>query len=228
MLAPKPTAKASKLVERGAIPTRERIRAIAEDLYVLRGHDGFSFGDIAAEIGTTRANIHHHFGSKRQLMAELIGKFAADAEERIALNWMRPNARFAERLDAQIDDLRHFYNRFNKQPGDRHVWSPLSRLRLDLPVLGELATSALERIDHAYDVSLRRAVKDAVKAGELVAATPVDDVARVLRMTLLSCAPITQDTGSFREVERLLATLGRMIAAAWATPASKRARRGTG
>src|SRR5438876_9880325 len=50
-----PTAKASRIIERTAIPTRERIRAIAEDLYVLRGHDGFSFGDIAAEIGTTRA-----------------------------------------------------------------------------------------------------------------------------------------------------------------------------
>jgi AcrR family transcriptional regulator len=48
-------------------PTRERIKAIAEDLYVLRGHDGFSFGDIAEAVGTTRANIHHHFGNKRRL-----------------------------------------------------------------------------------------------------------------------------------------------------------------
>jgi hypothetical protein len=40
-----------------------------------------------------------------------------------------------------------------------------------------------------------------------------------MRMTLLSCAPMTQDTGSFREVERLLATVGRMIRAAWAAPA---------
>jgi hypothetical protein len=73
-------------------------------------------------------------------------------------------------------------------------------------------------------------VKDAIAAGELVAATPVDDVARVLRMTLLSCAPITQDTGGFREVERLLATLGRMIASAWATPVTvtARPRRGVG
>lgn len=202
-----------------ATPTRERIRAIAEDLYVLRGHDGFSFGDIAVAIGTTRANIHHHFGSKRQLMAELIEKFVADAEARIAHNWTREGLSFGARLEAQVADLRSFYDRFNKVPGERNVWSPLSRLRLDLPVLGEPASDALQRIDRAYDESLRRAVTDAVRTGELVADTPVDDVARVMRMTLLSCAPMTQDTGSFREVERLLATVGRMIRAAWATPA---------
>ncbi len=202
-----------------ATPTRERIRAIAEDLYVLRGHDGFSFGDIAASIGTTRANIHHHFGSKRQLMAELIEKFVADAEARIAQNWTREGLSFGARLEAQVADLRSFYDRFNKAPGERNVWSPLSRLRLDLAVLGEIASNALQRIDRAYDESLRRAVTEAVRNGELVADTPVDDVARVMRMTLLSCAPMTQDTGSFREVERLLATVGRMIRAAWAAPA---------
>src|SRR5262245_30110938 len=99
MLAPKGMAKTAT---DATSPTRERIRAIAEELYVLRGHDGFSFGDIAAVIGTTRANIHHHFGSKRQLMAELIEKFATDAEERIAFNWGQAGANFEARLEAQI------------------------------------------------------------------------------------------------------------------------------
>ncbi len=34
--------------------TRDRIKAVAAELYVLRGQEGFSFGDIAAAIGTTR------------------------------------------------------------------------------------------------------------------------------------------------------------------------------
>ena len=209
--------------------TRERIRAIAEDLYVLRGHDGFSFGDIADAVGTTRANIHHHFRNKRQLMGELVAKFAADAEARIAAIWTQPQASFGERLAAQRGDLRRFYDRFNGRAGDRHVWSPLSRLRLDLAVLGDLAGEALERVDRAYDRCLRQAVSDAIRAGEFERGTPVDDVARVLRMMLLSCAPMTQDTGSFREIERLFATLERMLAAAWApggATAPKRSGRG--
>src|SRR5215207_6827040 len=109
--------------------TRNRIKSVAIELYVLRGHDGFSFGHIAEAIGTTRANIHHHFGNKQRLMAELVEGFAADAERRIVHVWTTGEATFAERIAAQIEDLRRFYNRFNKNPGERNVWSPLSRLR---------------------------------------------------------------------------------------------------
>lgn len=200
--------------------TRERIRAAAAELYVLRGYEGFSFGDIADTVGTTRANVHHHFRNKRALMAELIASFAADAEARIAAHWTASEQTFEARLAAQVEDLRRFYDRFNKRPGDRHVWSPLARLRLDLAVLGDLASDALERVDRAYDRCLRRAVTDVIARGDLVARTPVEDVARVLRVTLMSCAPVTQDSGSFREVERLFATIGRMILAAWGAPAS--------
>jgi AcrR family transcriptional regulator len=220
--------EASILTEDGPrAPTRERIRSVAANLYVVRGHGGFSFGDIAEAIGTTRANIHHHFGNKRQLMSELIERFVADAESRITHHWTGASTTFSGRFTAQLEDLRRFYDRFNPAPGDRNVWSPLARLRLDLAVLGELAAHALERMDRIYDSCLRHAVAEAVKSGEFVAATPVEDVARVLRVTLLSCAPMTQDSGSFREIERLFAAVERMIVAAWGRKAAtrKRARR---
>src|SRR5579884_3699360 len=91
------------------VPTRERIRAVAEDLYVSRGYNGFSFGDMAEAIGTTRANIHHHFGNKQRLMEELAEGFAADAEARIAEHWTRPGLSFEARIAAQREDLRRFY-----------------------------------------------------------------------------------------------------------------------
>jgi AcrR family transcriptional regulator len=198
-----------------SLPMREQILRVAEDFYVLRGYDGFSFAHIAEAVQTTRANIHHHFGDKLQLMAELTEKFAADAEERIVHHWTQADDKFSARLDAQLGDLRRFYNRFNKAAGARNVWSPLSRLRLDLPVLGKLATDALHRVDRAYDRCLRQAVMDAIARGELVTATPVDDVSRMLRMMLLSCAPMTQDSGDFGEIEKLFAAMQRMIFAAW-------------
>lgn len=195
---------------------------MAEDLYVLHGHDGFSFADIAEVIGTTRANIHHHFGNKRRLMAELIDRFAEDAQSRIERHWMTQGLTFSEHLARQLEDLRRFYDRFNPLPGDRNVWSPLSRLRLDLQVLGELAIKALERVNGVYDVCLRHALTEAVRSGELVSDTPLDDIARVLRVTLLSCPPMTQDTGSFRETEQLFAALDRTIAAAWGQPSKSK------
>jgi AcrR family transcriptional regulator len=196
-------------------PTRDRIRNVAEELYVLRGHAGFSFGDVAASVGTTRANIHHHFGSKSQLMAELIEGFAADAQKRIRSIWVEGPRNFSGRLLLQVQDLRRFYDRFNPNPGDRNVWSPLSRLRLDLPLLGDIALRGLQRVDAAYDSCLTRAVSDAIANATLRADTPIDDVSRLLRVTLMSCGPITQDSGDFAEVERLFAALGRTLEAAW-------------
>jgi hypothetical protein len=53
---------------------------------------------------------------------------------------------------------------------------------------------------------------------------PVEEVARVLRLTLSSCAPLTLDRGGFDEVERLFAAIGRLIQAAWGTKATGKRR----
>ncbi len=195
--------------------TRDRIKAIAAELYVLRGHDGFSFGDIAAVIGTTRANIHHHFGSKRLLMDELVADISADAQARIEQHWTAGRHSLGERLTLQLDDLRRFYDRYNPAPDDRHVWSPLSRLRHDLATLGEIAVKALEKVNRTYDRALDHAVRRAIAEGELSTDAPVEAIVRIFRATLLSCPPMTQDAGSFLEVERLFAALDQTVLKAW-------------
>jgi AcrR family transcriptional regulator len=197
--------------------TRDRIKSVARELYVRRGHEGFSFGDVAQLIGTTRPNIHYHFGNKRQLMAELIDDFVADALIRIARHWTTPGESFDTRLTRQCDDLRAFYHRFNPAVGERTVWSPIARLRLDLPVLGELAITALERVNSAYSDCLGQALREAVASGEFRPDVPVEEAARLLRAVIMSCEPITQDKGSFAEVDRLFAALRVTLYAAWGT-----------
>lgn len=193
--------------------TRERIKAIARDIYVLRGFDGFNFGEIAEAVPTTRANIHHHFGSKRALVDEIIADFAADAAARIEAVWGGPS--LLQALDLQCADLRRFYRRYNPNQGDRNSWSPLGRLRLDIARLGPAARQALERTDRLYDATLSAAVRRAVAAGELRAETPVDDVVRLLRVAIQSSAPMTQDTGSFDALDALFGALERTLIAAW-------------
>ena len=198
--------------------TRDRIKSVAAELYVLRGHDGFSFGDIAAIIGTTRANIHHHFGSKRLLMDELVEDISANAQARIERHWTAGETSLSDRLQLQLDDLRRFYERFNPAPSDRNVWSPLSRLRHDLGTLGDIAIAALEKVNRTYDRALDHAVRTAIERGELRADAPVEALVQILRVTLLSCTPMTQDAGSFREIETLFAALDRALLGAWSRP----------
>jgi len=204
--------------------TRDRIKAVAAELYVLRGHDGFSFGDIAGVIGTTRANIHHHFGNKRQLMDELVADISAGAQARIERHWIAGRHPLSERLSLQLDDLRRFYDKFNPAPEDRNVWSPLSRLRHDLTALGAIAVGALEKVNRTYDHVLDHAVRTAIAEGELRDDAPVEAIVQVLRATLLSCPPMTQDAGSFAEVERLFAAIEETIVKAWASGSASRRR----
>ena len=54
--------------------------------------------------------------------------------------------------------------------------------------------------------------------GELRADAPVEALVQILRVTLLSCTPMTQDAGSFREIESLFAALDRALLGAWSRP----------
>jgi TetR/AcrR family transcriptional regulator, transcriptional repressor for nem operon len=56
--------------------TAERILDIAERLVQTRGFNSFSYGDIAAELGITKASLHYHFQSKAELGNALIRRYA--------------------------------------------------------------------------------------------------------------------------------------------------------
>jgi TetR/AcrR family transcriptional regulator, transcriptional repressor for nem operon len=50
---------------------------IAEQLAQTRGFNGFSYADIALELGVTNASVHYHFRSKAILGVALIDRYAA-------------------------------------------------------------------------------------------------------------------------------------------------------
>ena len=51
---------------------------------VIRGgYEELNFGTIASELGTTRANIHHHFANKENLAREVVARHTNQMKERI-------------------------------------------------------------------------------------------------------------------------------------------------
>src|SRR5215207_2273772 len=57
--------------------TAARILDSAERLVQSRGFKGFSYADVAAELGLTKASLHYHFPGKAELGEALIGRYAA-------------------------------------------------------------------------------------------------------------------------------------------------------
>ena len=54
-----------------------RILDVAERLVQSRGFNGFSYADVAAELGVTKASLHYHFRGKAELGEALITRYAA-------------------------------------------------------------------------------------------------------------------------------------------------------
>jgi TetR/AcrR family transcriptional regulator, transcriptional repressor for nem operon len=55
--------------------TAQNILDAAERLVQTRGYNGFSYADIAAELGVTKASLHYHFASKADLGCALIERY---------------------------------------------------------------------------------------------------------------------------------------------------------
>ena len=55
--------------------TRDQVLDVAERLAQMRGFNGFSYADIAAELGITKASLHYHFRTKTELGCAIIERY---------------------------------------------------------------------------------------------------------------------------------------------------------
>jgi TetR/AcrR family transcriptional regulator, transcriptional repressor for nem operon len=63
--------------QRGDTDTASRILDVAERLVQSRGFNGFSYADVASELGISKASLHYHFAGKAELGEALIERYAA-------------------------------------------------------------------------------------------------------------------------------------------------------
>jgi TetR/AcrR family transcriptional repressor of nem operon len=64
--------------------TASRVLDTAERLVQVRGFNGFSYADIAAELQITKASLHYHFASKADLGEALINRYSTRFFEALA------------------------------------------------------------------------------------------------------------------------------------------------
>jgi TetR/AcrR family transcriptional regulator, transcriptional repressor for nem operon len=55
--------------------TAQRILDVAEQIVQMRGFNGFSYADVAAELGITKASLHYHFPGKAELGLALMTRY---------------------------------------------------------------------------------------------------------------------------------------------------------
>lgn len=90
--------------------TRVQILDISERLVQTRGFNAFSYGDVATELGVTRASLHYYFPGKAELgealVARYMERFTAELE-RLDAEELTPAAKLAGYAALYADVLRH-------------------------------------------------------------------------------------------------------------------------
>jgi TetR/AcrR family transcriptional regulator, transcriptional repressor for nem operon len=61
--------------------TSQRILDVAERLIQTRGFNGFSYADVAADVGITKASLHYHFPTKADLGLSLVRRYQITFDE---------------------------------------------------------------------------------------------------------------------------------------------------
>jgi TetR/AcrR family transcriptional regulator, transcriptional repressor for nem operon len=74
----------ARQVQRQESETATRILDVAERLVQLRGFNGFSYADVASELGVTKASLHYHFAGKAELGEALIARYAQRFSDALA------------------------------------------------------------------------------------------------------------------------------------------------
>ncbi len=69
------TAAMQRKTDRAPSETASAILDIAEGLVQSRGFNGFSYADIASELGISKASLHYHFPGKAELGESLIHRY---------------------------------------------------------------------------------------------------------------------------------------------------------
>ena len=84
---------------KAATTTADRIVDEARSLIMARGYNGFSYADVAATVGVSKANVHHHFAAKSDLATAVVERSRAGIRAQVAaLKESEPDA--AEQLRA--------------------------------------------------------------------------------------------------------------------------------
>src|SRR3954466_8800991 len=94
--------------------TATRILDIGEGLVQVRGFNGFSYADVAAELDMTKASLHYHFPGKAELGDALMRRYAirfADALDAIDNSGADARAKLDAYAPIYADVLR-----------DRRIW----------------------------------------------------------------------------------------------------------
>ena len=183
-----------------ASATAEQILDVAERLVQARGFNGFSYADVAAELGITKAALHYHFPAKSDLGQALIDRYA----QRFLAALAEVEALLAE-APARLRAYADLYGQALQ--GDRMCLCGM--LAAEYRTLPESMRQAVARFFDANEAWLEKVLAEGRRQGSLAFAGSAREAARLIVSGLEGAMLVARPYG---EIERFTATVEHLIA----------------
>ncbi len=199
------SSKKNSLPSRAAPPTAAAtaILNVTERLAQTRGYNGFSYADIAAQLGVTKASLHYHFPSKAELGRALIERY---------------HVLFGAALDTIDRQAKEPREKLKQYAGLYNSVLSNERMCLCGMLAAEYATlpapmqAGLTSFFDANERWLAAVLKDGLRRGAFLFTEPANERARVLLGALEGAMLVARSYGNPRRFQAaaayLLADLG--------------------
>jgi AcrR family transcriptional regulator len=175
--------------------SRTVLKKLALELLIRNGYRGMSFGEIAERGGTTRANLHYHFGSKARLIDEVLADYVDETLRQLRAIWMPSDTLLSVKVAAMLDYSRARYRSFNPSSHTANPWSLISRLRQDEDMLTAAGRANLRRFTAEISRLFLSAAKNAARSREIRGRATPQAIATLLVAIADNAAPITMAGG---------------------------------
>ncbi len=137
---------------------QEQILDAAEAIVRSRGFNAFSYADIAAQVGTSKASLHHHFSTKSDLGLELITRFTA--------NVLQALKDIDQLHSSQLIKLRE-YSRLYEGAFEENKMCLCGMLAAEHETLSETMQDAINSFFDGHEIWLEQVLSAGKASGEL-------------------------------------------------------------
>jgi TetR/AcrR family transcriptional repressor of nem operon len=191
-------ARTEDLTASATPDTGAQILDAAERLVQERGFNGFSYADVARELGVTKAALHYHFSSKAELGDALIDRYAE--------RFLTALAAVDEDGSDALAKLRSYAKLYADVFRD-HRMCLCGMLAADYATLPDPMRERVVRFFDDNEVWLSRVLEEGRKAGTIRFQGPARRVARTLIGGLEGAMLVARpyhDVKRFRDAAELL------------------------
>lgn len=169
---------------------RDQIRRAATILFTRLGYRGMSFNDLTSELGTTRTNIHYHFGHKSTLAEEVLDEQVKYVLSKYESWWLDPKLDLKQRI-SKTSEFNESRYRVHNPNDEGKIWSLITRFRFDEDVITPKMIAKLSEFTLGIERAVTFGVNSAIGNGELAEDCPIDEIVCLISNVIHSSSLIS-------------------------------------